>query len=64
MGMSRVVLPGADHVERACGSLGAGMTEEKILETSSRRRDGNSLEERTPFHGGSLEMWVREDGKE
>jgi hypothetical protein len=32
------------------------LTDEKILETGSGRCDGNGLEERTPFHGGSLKM--------
>ncbi len=41
-----------------CGSLGM-RSDEKILETGSRRRDGNSFEERTPFHGRLLEIWER-----
>src|SRR5450631_2256419 len=58
MGLGGAVLPRADHVQCACGGLGAGLTDEKILETGSKRRDGNGLEERTPFHGGSLtKMW-------
>jgi hypothetical protein len=36
---------------------------EKIPETGSRRRNGNSLEERTPFHGGSLKCGQREAAK-
>jgi hypothetical protein len=34
--------------------LGAGLTDEKFLETGSGHGNGNGLEERTPFHGGSL----------
>jgi hypothetical protein len=58
MGMGGTVLPGEDHVQRGWGgrwgSLGMGSSDEKILETRGRRRDGNSFEERTPFHRGSL----------
>jgi hypothetical protein len=53
--MGGTVFPREDHVQRGwggrCGSLGS--SDEKILETRGRYRDGNSFEERTPFHGGS-----------
>jgi hypothetical protein len=56
--MGGTVFPGEDHVQRGWGgrwgSLGMGSSDEKILETRGRRRDGNSFEERTPFHRGSL----------
>jgi hypothetical protein len=49
----RAVFPGGDHVQRGWdGSLRSG--DEKVLESGSRRRDGNSFEERASFHGGSL----------
>jgi hypothetical protein len=57
VGKGGTVLPGEDDVQRGwggrCGSLGMGPSDEKILETRGRYRDGNSFEERTPFHGGS-----------
>ena len=54
--MGGAVLPSADHVQLARGGLGAGLTDEKILETGSGCCDGNGFEERTPFLGGSLKM--------
>jgi hypothetical protein len=55
VGMGGTVLAGTDHVYRGwegrCGSLGMRPSDKKIF--WERRRDGNSLEERTPFHGGS-----------
>jgi hypothetical protein len=54
MRMGGVVLPGEDYVQRGWGgrSRSLGSSDEKVL--GSRRRYGNSLEERTPFHDGSL----------
>ena len=56
--MGGAILPGEDHVQRAwggrCGNLGMRPSDEKILETGSRRRDGNSLENERRFMGSPL----------